>query len=340
MGTGKIARLPVHIREQVNRRLEKGDNGRDISAWLNSNDEVKAVLAQEFDGQPLNDVNLSHWRQGGYRDWEAQQFALAEAGRILEEGHQLGEAGQGALADHLAKWVIGQYMVATRRMREKMESGDDAGAWKLLRELCHDVVTLRRGDQGAEWLRLEQERLNLQRQKQEITRARLKEEIRQENPPAKAMTEEEQEDAWRQIFGMQPKERPFYEEEPLASAEPTLPQESEPADESDQSEPSDDLSASVHPAKAETPPTATAPPEDPEVRELRELIAKAEQGHAYSAYSLGACYRDGHGVPRDYARARDWLEKAARLGLGAAKIELAALLARPERAIREALADA
>ena len=87
MGTGKIARLPVHIREQVNRRLEKGDNGRDISAWLNSNDEVKAVLAQEFDGQPLNDVNLSHWRQGGYRDWEAQQFALAEAGRILEEGH-------------------------------------------------------------------------------------------------------------------------------------------------------------------------------------------------------------------------------------------------------------
>ena len=54
----------------------------------------------------------------------------------------------------------------------------------------------------------------------------------------------------------------------------------------------------------------------------------AEQGHAESAYSLGVRYRDGHGTPRDLLKARDWLEKAASMGIGGAKLELRALLAR------------
>jgi TPR repeat protein len=54
----------------------------------------------------------------------------------------------------------------------------------------------------------------------------------------------------------------------------------------------------------------------------------AEKGHAYSEYCLGARYRDGFGVPKDLAKAREWLEKAASQGLGSAKIELHALLRR------------
>ena len=57
---GKIARLPGPIREQVNVRLQNGENGQDIIAWLNSNDEATAVLAQHFGGQEINDTNLWH----------------------------------------------------------------------------------------------------------------------------------------------------------------------------------------------------------------------------------------------------------------------------------------
>jgi hypothetical protein len=32
---GKIARLPQEIREQVNRRLEDGEPGKQIAEWLN-----------------------------------------------------------------------------------------------------------------------------------------------------------------------------------------------------------------------------------------------------------------------------------------------------------------
>lgn len=70
---GMIARLPVEIRQKLNQRLQDGENGREVIAWLNSNEEVKAVLAGEFGGNEISDTNLSQWRQGGYRDWETQQ---------------------------------------------------------------------------------------------------------------------------------------------------------------------------------------------------------------------------------------------------------------------------
>ena len=37
----------------------------------------------------------------------------------------------------------------------------EAGDWKLLRELCGDLVALRKGDHSAERLELERERLHL-----------------------------------------------------------------------------------------------------------------------------------------------------------------------------------
>ena len=63
---GKIARLPQSIREQVNRRLENGVEGKQIVEWLNGLPKVKAVMAAQFDGQPVNETNLSNWPRGGY----------------------------------------------------------------------------------------------------------------------------------------------------------------------------------------------------------------------------------------------------------------------------------
>ncbi|MGA3268466.1 MAG: hypothetical protein ABSE16_16780 [Verrucomicrobiota bacterium] len=47
---GKIGRLPKTILEQLNRRLENGEIGRPLVAWLNSLPEVQALLAAEFEG--------------------------------------------------------------------------------------------------------------------------------------------------------------------------------------------------------------------------------------------------------------------------------------------------
>ena len=84
--TGKIARLPKNIREELNQRLDDGRLGAELVEWLNSLQEVQAVLAKNFEGRAIREGNLSEWRKGGYRDWQAKSD-LVEMARRLQGGH-------------------------------------------------------------------------------------------------------------------------------------------------------------------------------------------------------------------------------------------------------------
>src|SRR5258708_34176806 len=74
--TGKIARLPHQIREQLNPRLRDGHKAKSILPWLNPLPEVQSVLQAEFDGRPITPGNLTEWKKGGDREWHASQQAL------------------------------------------------------------------------------------------------------------------------------------------------------------------------------------------------------------------------------------------------------------------------
>ena len=155
---GKIARLPHHIREQIHSRLRQGERAKPILAWLNSLPEVQQILAASFGSRPIDDGNLSEWKQRSHRLWLIEQTALTEVSRFLSDSRSSAQAGQGAVTDSLATFLSAQYAVAARML------GDDASEvehWKLLRALCHDVVGLRRGDHNAQRLRLQQQRLAL-----------------------------------------------------------------------------------------------------------------------------------------------------------------------------------
>jgi hypothetical protein len=41
--------------------------------------EVKERLTEKFEGRPINEQNLTNWRQGGYKEWLAHQEILAQA---------------------------------------------------------------------------------------------------------------------------------------------------------------------------------------------------------------------------------------------------------------------
>ena len=47
---------------------------------------------------------------------------------------------------------------------------------------------------------------------------------------------------------------------------------------------------------------------------LREWRPLAEQGDPRAQFRLGSLYENGNGVPRDFAKARQWYEKAAAQG--------------------------
>jgi hypothetical protein len=198
---GKIARLPEHIREEINCRLQDGQEGNHIISWLNSIPEVTTVLSKMFDNAVITDGNLSEWKKGGFRDWQNQQQALAESRRIVAEGRQLAQTSPRPLGDHLAAWLLGRYIVATRQLTQNPKN---RAAWKMLREICHDVVALRRGEHSAEWLRLDREKLELQRLRDEREAKKKSKPNSEVAQPLSPLTDAEKERRFRQIFGMEP----------------------------------------------------------------------------------------------------------------------------------------
>jgi hypothetical protein len=156
---GKIGRLPKAIQEEVNRRMETGERGAELAAWLNGLPEVRAVLAARFNGQPINEVNLCQWRTRGYKDWQrwrTAQTMMAEPGAVPV-------AGTEPLMDQMANWAAVYYLMTVRELTQG-QGEDEAGSdskLKALREFCRDVVALQRGEYYSGRLKLDQVRLAL-----------------------------------------------------------------------------------------------------------------------------------------------------------------------------------
>ena len=158
--TGKIARLPNDLRDQLNRRLRDGEKGKTLLKWLNALPEVRAVLAAEFNRQPINPTNLTEWKQGGHRDWLVSQDARNLA-RNLEDQHGLGhQTLAGPFTAKLAQWAALYYASAAQSL--VAAEHQPKARWDRLRELCVDIARLRRGDLHAEQLTIERQWLALE----------------------------------------------------------------------------------------------------------------------------------------------------------------------------------
>jgi hypothetical protein len=166
---GKIARLPQNLREQINLRLQDGEEAKPIADWLNTLPKVRAFLQSQFDGQPINEVNLSNWKLGGFRDWQEQRqtqdavhrFTVSAAGlRRAAPADRLKPPGPGALiTDQLAVCLAGRLAVALAQLPPAGEDPDVQ--LERLRLLCSRLATLRRGDHDVQWLQIERDRLAL-----------------------------------------------------------------------------------------------------------------------------------------------------------------------------------
>ena len=128
---GKVAALPARVRELVNQRLWDGELSGTILPWLNELPEVKRVLAERFEGRPIERGNLSEWRRGGYREWlglrqqteglralaeYAQGIALTQWGEGRSGGSVFTEA-----ASVLASAQLLRILEMTRRRLDSME---------------------------------------------------------------------------------------------------------------------------------------------------------------------------------------------------------------------------
>jgi hypothetical protein len=89
---GKIARLPLDIRRQINRRMADNEPAGKLLGWLNALPETKAILQADFDGAAITPQNLSEWRSGGYQDWIREQQAVDNIKELAQYSMSLAEA--------------------------------------------------------------------------------------------------------------------------------------------------------------------------------------------------------------------------------------------------------
>jgi hypothetical protein len=158
---GKIARLPLAIRQQLNQRLQNGEPGRQLVQWLNGLPEVQAVLAAQFQGQPIVAQNLSRWKHGGYQDWEEEQRALQAVAAVFEASTGLQEAAKDGLTDRLTLVLTAKMAMELQRLNSVADGEKKSKIW---RELLGSLVLLRRGDLHGERIQVEREKLGFRRE--------------------------------------------------------------------------------------------------------------------------------------------------------------------------------
>lgn len=161
--TGKIARLPHALREQVNQRLLNNEKSTPILEWLNAQPEAIVIYERDFEGVPASPQNLSEWRGGGFRDWIKRRENLENIKSLTAYAQQVAENGMG-LSGAAATIAAGQILETLETVAETViedEEGNTKDPADRLAKLSLATSALRSNDLKAAKLELEKLRHQL-----------------------------------------------------------------------------------------------------------------------------------------------------------------------------------
>ncbi len=154
--TGKIARLPKKIRDQLNRRLQDGGASLQLLEWLNALPSVRRVLREYFTGQPITEQNLSQWRKGGYLDWLRHQETQLQTRWMIERSDDVPAQENGQyLCERLARILTAELAQHIHELDSISSRGE---RWKQFREISAELSRLRYGTHYARAMNLSWER--------------------------------------------------------------------------------------------------------------------------------------------------------------------------------------
>lgn len=176
---GKIARLPRTIRDELNRRLDNGEQGTRLLEWLNGLPEVRAVLDKEFEGHPIRHCNLTEWRKGGFREWRERQETLSLTREFMAEGGREFEGLEAKIGPAVEVVTMAHYAVALERVNYYPDK-DPREHWKRLSKSVQDVVRMRRCEHARERMKIERQWLELELRKS--AQAKLRKDENQAGP--------------------------------------------------------------------------------------------------------------------------------------------------------------
>lgn len=157
---GKIARLPLVVREELNNRLRDNESGQSILEWVNALEIAKEILQRHFGGEPISNSNLSVWRQGGFAEWLREQDDIERIHRLQEVSLRLAKASGGNLSEGLLALNVGRIQEALEQFWEglrEVESTEDGNEKdKAITKLLSSLTDIRS-------MELEKQKLDLKR---------------------------------------------------------------------------------------------------------------------------------------------------------------------------------
>ena len=149
MRNGKIAKLTNTLRDELNLRMNNGEDGPELLQWLNSLPEVQEGLKASFGGAPITKQNLCEWRQGGFREWQRHEEWTRQA---YELHHYTTEMEQvldtPLLAGDLATLLAVRYAALLNTWDGEADQKFDQRL-RLLRGLGQDIALMQRTLQRA-----------------------------------------------------------------------------------------------------------------------------------------------------------------------------------------------
>jgi len=146
---GKIARLPLAFRTELNQRLAANEDGAALLDWLNAAPDVQVVLARDFAGEPITKQNLYEWRNGGFVESQTRQELFEQAGELTADAAESDAPACGNLIGHLVALLAVRYAALLARW----DHGDNEALRVQLRALhtfTRDLAALHRINQIAE----------------------------------------------------------------------------------------------------------------------------------------------------------------------------------------------
>lgn len=146
---GKVARLPHHVREELNLRLERSERSPQLLAWLNALPEVRELVRREFGGAPVSKHNLSQWRLGGFQDWLTRRDFFADARFADDFAAERQEGRAKVLADQAATVLAARYAGLLGLWDGQCTREFEARA-RVLNGLCRGVTELQREARKAQ----------------------------------------------------------------------------------------------------------------------------------------------------------------------------------------------
>jgi hypothetical protein len=183
---------------------------------------VRQTLVEGFGGVAISKQNLSEWRAGGFAEWQARQETLLQARELAADAKEIMAATDGRLTDHLATVLAVRYAALLQGWNGELTE-EFRRELRTLHGMCQDFVELRRGDHSGARLKMEQERLEREREKtEEEVIAHFQRWVK--NPAVRDavcqnyVSPEEREARLSEIFGLEPKPAKTAEEKAAETA--------------------------------------------------------------------------------------------------------------------------